>query len=245
MNWDVKHVVSCQSTMDEAKALARKGAPEGTAVVAEQQTGGRGTQGRPWHGPAGGLYLSFVLRGLDDPRLLTLALGNAVADALEVAGVDARLKWVNDVLVGGRKVAGILVEGESVGPKIDFLVAGIGVNVNGHAHDFPPELREVATTVEDALGCESCIPDLETLLLQCITRWVGLVRDGRSAQTLDAYRARDALPGSRVQVEVDGRPVEGTAEGIDAQGHLLVRSGGVQHAIAHGTVQVLEAGATQ
>ena len=242
MNWNVQHVVSCASTMDEAKALARKGAPEGTAVVAEEQTGGRGTQGRTWHGPKGGLYLSFVLRGLDDPRLLTLALGNAVADALEVAGLEARLKWVNDVLVGGRKVAGILVEGESVGPKIDFLVAGIGINVNGHAEAFPAELRTLATTVEDALGCESCVPDLEAMLLQSIARWVGLVRDGRNAEVLDAYRARDALPGSRVQVHVDGKPVEGTAEGIDSQGHLLVRSGGVQHAIAHGTVQLLESG---
>ena len=232
-------MASVTSTMDEARKLARSGATHGTVVVAEEQTGGRGTQGRAWHGPKGGLYLSVVLRGLADPHLLTLALGNAVAEALEVAGVEPRLKWVNDVLVGGRKVAGILAEAESTGSRIDFIVAGIGVNVNGHRDAFPADLRAAATTVEDELGCESCVPDLEALVLDRVAAWVARVQEGRSEEVLEAFRARDALTGTRVRVQADGRDMEGTAEGVDARGHLLVRSGGVQKAVSGGTVQLL------
>jgi BirA family transcriptional regulator, biotin operon repressor / biotin---[acetyl-CoA-carboxylase] ligase len=237
--WTVERLGHCVSTMDEAKARARRGAPDGTVVVAETQTGGRGRESRAWHSPSGGLYLSAVLRGIDDPRLLTLALGNAVADALEVAGVEPRLKWVNDVLVGGKKVAGVLAEAESTGGRIDLIVAGIGVNVNGHAADFPPALKGIATTLEDELACESCVPDLETLLLASMARWVGLVRAGRGDEVLAAYRARDALPGARVLVESSGTSLEGTAEGVDTEGRLLVRSGGLQHAILAGTVRIL------
>jgi BirA family transcriptional regulator, biotin operon repressor / biotin---[acetyl-CoA-carboxylase] ligase len=237
--WAIERLESCASTMDEAKARARAGAPDGTVVVAAQQTGGRGTRGRAWHAPAGGLYLSMVLREVRDPHLLTMALGNAVADALEVAGLEPRLKWVNDVMSNGKKVAGILAESESTGAHLDFIIAGIGVNVNGHASHFPAALRAIATTLEDELACESCIPDLEALVLDACARWIGLVREGRTREVLEQYRARDALPGALVRIEADGKPVEGTAEGIDDQGRLLVRSGGVQHAHATGTVQLL------
>ncbi|MCA1819046.1 MAG: biotin--[acetyl-CoA-carboxylase] ligase [Thermoplasmatota archaeon] len=235
--WAVERLASCASTMDEAKVRARKGAPHGTVVVAEEQTGGRGTQGRGWHGPKGGLYLSLVLRGIQDPHLLTLALGNAVADALEVAGVEPRLKWVNDVHVGGRKAAGILVEAESTGSRIDFVVAGIGVNVNGHADAFPPGLN--ATTLEDELACESCVPDLEALVLDKVGRWLAILADGRESEVLEAFRARDALAGAMVRVQSGRETTEGTAEGVDGQGRLLVREGGVQKALSGGTVQIL------
>lgn len=238
MNWSVERLATCGSTMEEALARARSGAPHGTVVVAEEQTAGHGTKGRAWHSPKGGLYLSAVLRGLRDPHLLTLALGNAVADALEVAGVEPRLKWVNDVLVEGRKLAGILVAAESTGDRIDFVVAGIGVNANGDPAAFPADLRASATTLEHELHCETCVPDLETLLLSSMQRWVDIVAQGRDEEVLAAYRARDALPGARVRILGDGE-LEGTAEGIDARGRLLVRSGGVQHAILSGTVQVL------
>lgn len=237
--WTVERLEHCTSTMDEARDRARRGAVDGTVVVAETQSGGRGREARAWHSPPGGLYLSVVLRGIADPRLLTLALGNAVADALEVAGAEVRLKWVNDILVGGRKIAGVLAEAESTGGRIDLVVAGIGVNVNGHAADFPPALRAIATTLEDELACESCVPDLEAILLSSLARWVGLVREGRGEEVLAAYRARDALPGARVVVESQGQTLEGTAEGVDAEGRLLVRSGGLQHAILAGTVRLL------
>ncbi|HUR64121.1 MAG TPA: biotin--[acetyl-CoA-carboxylase] ligase [Candidatus Thermoplasmatota archaeon] len=233
--WTVERVASAASTMDLARQKARAGAPDRWAVVAEEMTAGRGTHGRAWHAPKGGLYLSFVLRGLPDARLASLALGNAVADALEVAGVEPRLKWVNDVWVDGRKVAGILVEGESTGSTLDFLVAGIGVNVNGHATAFPAPLNAQATTLEDQLGCDSCIPDLETLLLHSIDKWLGKLKDGEATQVVAAFRARDALKGKKVRV--DG--VEGVAAGIDDEGRLLVATAAGTQTVQAGTVTLL------
>lgn len=256
--WSIERHATVGSTMDVAKERARAGAPHGTVIVADEMTGGRGTHGRPWVAPKGGLYLSLVLRGLGDPHLLTLALGNAVADTLEVAGIDPRLKWVNDVLVGGqvhnaasgsqgrsgktgepaRKIAGILVEAESTGSSIDFLVVGIGVNVNGTAAKMPG-LERTATTLEDELHCDSCIPDLEALLLDAVGRWVGKVRDGQHGEIVAAFRSRDALQGKRVRV-TDGKTVaEGTAEGIDDRGRLLVQTATGTKAMASGSVQVL------
>lgn len=242
--WAIERHAAVGSTMDLARDRARAGAPDGTVVVAEEMSQGRGSNGRPWVAPKGGLYLSIVLRGLDDPHLLTLALGNAVADALEVAGVEPRLKWVNDVHVAdpggglGRKLAGILVEGESTGDSFDFLVAGIGVNVNGHAADLDG-LERIATTLEDQLGCDSCIPDLEALLLDSVGRWLGKVREGRDGEIVAAFRARDALAGHTVRVTDGKAVVEGTAAGVDEKGHLLVKGQGGLQAMATGTVQLL------
>lgn len=229
---------SVVSTMDAARERARSGAPGGTVVVAETMTGGRGTHGRAWSAPRGGLYLSIVLRDVADPHLLTLALGNAVADALEVAGVEPRLKWVNDVLLGDRKVAGILVEGESTGPRIDFLVAGIGVNVNGHATDLKG-LEQVATTLEDQLGCDSCVPDLEALVLDRVAHWVERVRSGAAGEVVGAFRARDALFGRPVQVSDGKEAMKGIADGVDDRGHLKLLVDGHHRTFATGTVQIL------
>lgn len=227
--------------MDVAREKARAGAPDGTVVVAEEMTAGRGTHGRPWLAPKGGLYLSLVLRDLGDLRdlrLLAMALGNAVADALEVAGVEPRLKWVNDVLVGGRKVAGILVEAESTGDRVDFLVAGIGVNVNGAAASLPG-LERTATTLEEQLGCDSCIPDLETLVLDRVAAWLERLRSGARSEVVEAFRARDAVRGRRVRVAFAGQATEGVAQGVDGEGRLLVDTGSGVAALEAGSLQVL------
>ncbi len=237
-SWTVERVASASSTMDLAKAKARGGAPDRWAVVAETMTGGRGTQGRSWHAPPGGLYTSFILRGLDDPRLLTLALGNAVADVLEVAGVEPRLKWVNDVWVGGKKVAGILVEMESTGDRIDFAVCGIGVNLNGEAAAFPADLRGKATTLEEELGCDVCVPDLEGFLWQSIDRWLGWLKENPQ-RVLEKFRERDALMGRRVAAGVGGKRVEGIAAGIDEKGRLLLKVDARTELVQGGTVEVL------
>ncbi|MEA3136262.1 MAG: BirA family transcriptional regulator [Thermoplasmata archaeon] len=249
--WAVERHATVGSTMDVAKERARAGAADGTVVVAEEMTGGRGSHGRPWAAPKGGLYLSIVLRGLKDPHLLTLALGNAVADALEVAGVEPRLKWVNDVHLApspgdakadskglGKKVAGILVEGESTGASFDFLVAGIGVNVNGKASDLKG-LEKTATTLEEQLGCDSCIPDLEALLLHNVAGWLEKVRGGRDAEVVAAFRARDGLAGKTVRVADGGKVVEGLADGVDDRGHLRVKGKTGVQTVSTGTVQVV------
>lgn len=222
MSFRIERVESCTSTMDEARTMARGGADDGTVVVAKTMTGGRGQRGTAWHAPEGGLYLSIVLRDLDDPRLLTLALGNAVADTLEIAGAEPRLKWVNDVMVDDQKIAGLLVEAESTGSDIDFLVAGIGLNVAGDTQGWPDGLADTATTLERVLGAEACSPDLEAALLDQVLFWLRRVRDGRTDEILDTWRRRDWLQGRTVEAPGEAGPVSGEAQGIDDEGRLII-----------------------
>lgn len=239
MQFHVERLEECESTQEEARRRAQAGAPDGTVVVAQRQTGGHGQHGHAWHSPPGGLYLSLVVRGLDDARLVTLAAGNGVADVLEVAGVEPQLKWVNDVLVEGRKVAGILADAESTGERIDFLVVGIGLNVEGRAADWPAPLNRTAATLEDCLGPGSCASDIEGFLLEKVGQWIERLRVGRGDEVLAAWRRRDFLRGRRVGIDPDGdvcAKVVGVARGVDDDGHLLVESDGHVQAFATGRV---------
>ncbi len=139
------------STNDVLRQMAEQGAAEGTAVVALRQTQGRGRQHRPWHSPPGlGLYLSVLLRPpwpAAESGALALLAGLAVASALQQLGVPAvKLKWPNDVLAGGKKICGVLVEPVLQNERIEFAVVGLGVNVRHGAEDFLPELRATATS---------------------------------------------------------------------------------------------------
>lgn len=210
------HLRCTDSTNERARELALRGAPHGTLVTASRQTAGRGRQGRSWVAPAGrALLCSLVLRGAQ--RLLPLAAGLAVAD---VGGPEALVKWPNDVLLDGRKVAGILVEGR---PQEGWSVLGIGVNVALRAEDFPPELRERATTL--GLSPQELEPTLARLL-ETLQRWI----TASEAAVLEAFRGRDAL--LRQPVRWSGG--QGRGAGIDGDGRLVV-------AIDDGTVS-LEAG---
>jgi BirA family biotin operon repressor/biotin-[acetyl-CoA-carboxylase] ligase len=198
------HLRATTSTNDRARELAQAGAPHGTLVTAAEQTAGRGRQGRTWSAPPGStLLLSVVLR--DPPALLPLAAALAVA---EVAGARAQIKWPNDVLLDGRKVAGILAEGR---PQDGWAALGIGLNVALRIEDLPPELHDTAGT----LGLEPA--DLEPILerlLAALERTLAL----DEARLLDAYRARDALRGREVRWAAG----HGRAAGIDGAGRLVV-----------------------
>ncbi len=204
------HFRVIDSTNARAHELATHGAPHGTLVTAASQSAGRGRQGRTWTAPADrALLCSIVIR--EPPRLLPLAAGVAVAEVVaEVAGADAQLKWPNDVLVAGRKVAGILVEGR---PQERWAVVGVGLNVALGPEDFPPELRDRAGT----LGLEpgAVEPTLEALL-RSLERWIS----AGAEPVLEAVRARDALLGR----EVRWARGHGTGAGIDGDGRLVVRT---------------------
>lgn len=243
MEWQTERVDSCQSTQDEIRVRARDGAPDGTVVVATVQEAGHGRHGRSWHSPEGGLYLSFLLRDVGDPRFLTLAMGCAVADALETAGAEPELKWVNDVMVEGRKVAGVLAEAESTGESIDFLACGLGINVNGDAQTWPHPLDRQAITLEQVLGAESCIEDLEPVLFDALGHWIERVRTGRSREVLQAFARRDFLNGRLVGFDPDGDldpKLHGAARGVDDQGRLLLEVDGELQAHANGSVVLQE-----
>jgi BirA family transcriptional regulator, biotin operon repressor / biotin---[acetyl-CoA-carboxylase] ligase len=213
------HLRRTESTNTVARELAGRRAPHGTLVTADEQTAGRGRQGRAWSAPAGAsLLCSWVIRSDPPAPLLSLAAGVAVA---ELAGERARVKWPNDVLIDGRKLAGILVEGR---PQERWAVLGIGINVALRPEQLPEELRDRAAT----LGLTPA--DIEPTLARlrdALERWL----TASDPEILQAVRARDALHG--VPLRWDGG--SGIGAGIDDSGRLLV-------ALPDGSSVALDAG---
>jgi BirA family biotin operon repressor/biotin-[acetyl-CoA-carboxylase] ligase len=211
------HVRETGSTNEVARRLAAAGAPHGTVVTTGHQTAGRGRQGRSWVAPPGQALLCSLVTRAPDP-LLALRGGLAVAD---VAGAAARVKWPNDVLVDGRKVAGVLAEGR---PQEGWAVLGIGVNVAVDPAELPPDRHGRAGTLGRATD------EIETVLRELLAALT--VRLGEPAQaTVAALRGRDAL----LDAPLTWTGGEGAGAGIDAEGRLLVRD-------ATGRTHVLEAG---
>ncbi len=215
------HRRQIDSTNVLLRDLAVRGAPHGTLVTASEQSAGRGRQGRVWLAPAGAsLLCSWLIR--DPSKLLSLAAGVAVA---EVCGPTAQIKWPNDVLIGGRKVAGILVEARS---QERWAVLGIGLNVALTPDQIPDELRERAGTL--GLTAADIEPTLERLRA-ALTRWL----DAPPDQILAAVRERDALLGRSIRW--DGG--SGLGAGIAADGKLVVAlEGGERVALAAGEVHL-------
>lgn len=212
------------STNRRARALAESGAPHGTLVTAGSQSAGRGRQGRAWTAaPSSALLMSLVLRGLDQRHaVLPLAAAVAVCEAAETcAPVTCRVKWPNDVWIDGRKVAGILIEGN---PNQGWAVLGIGVNVKGQA--FRGELAKTAI----ALDFEGTIDQV----LEEVLHALELQLESSPDQTLGAWRERDALVGRTVRWQ-NG---EGTAAGVDESGALLVQTAEGTVALAAGEVHL-------
>jgi BirA family biotin operon repressor/biotin-[acetyl-CoA-carboxylase] ligase len=222
-----RHFRSTDSTNAQAKRLAGAGAPGGLVVTADEQSAGRGRQGRSWFAPAGtALLYSALLRPLGRRPLLPLAVPLAVCDACEaVAPVRCEVKWPNDVWVEGRKLAGVLIEGR---PEEDWAVIGVGLNVAVPADAFPPELREGATSLGN--GAPSSVADALESLNTALARWLGAAE----SEVLESFRARDALRDRWIGWEGG----EGIAAGIDDSGHLLVERDDEEIALGAGEVHL-------
>lgn len=232
------------STNDRAKELAEEGALHGEVVVAEQQTAGRGRRGRAWASPPGvNLYLSVVLRPeLAPPRApeLTLVAAVAACDALREAGVEAGIKWPNDLIASGRKIAGILTEVAVDGGRVHWVVVGMGVNLNVAAADLPEEVRATATSARAERGQPVPRALFAAALLTRLEEWVDRHAEEGFAPIREAWRARSVTLGRQVRVRADGRTLEGVAEDIDEAGALLVRTAdGAIHRILAGDVEAL------
>jgi len=223
---EIEHVPTLGSTSDHLKERARRGAAPWTVVLADTQTAGRGRQGRRWSSPAGNLYLSVLLRPeAPGPRwaLLPLAAGVAVAEALAGEGLDARLKWPNDVLVGGRKVGGILAEATSGSDGLEFVVVGIGINVASRPLDLPAEVAASVTCLQDELAREVDRLAVAAAVLARLTVWYhSLAREGpRAVQS--AWRERAlAWWGRTVEAFSGGRRLRGIARDLDEGGALVL-----------------------
>lgn len=226
-----RSLARCRSTNDEAAAWARAGAPHGAVVVADAQEGGRGRFGRVWHSPPGeNLYFSTVVRPPLSPREappLTLATAVAVAEAIaEELGASGvvELKWPNDVLQGGRKVAGILAEMTSrtaPADRVDFVILGIGVNLN--TLEFPEELADRATSLARGTGRAIDRDVFAASLCARLEIWHDrLVAEG-PPPVVARWKSFARLFGRTVTVDNGRARVSGVAEDLDRDGALLLR----------------------
>lgn len=221
---------SVPSTNDIAKGLALQGAGHGTAVLAGEQTRGRGTKGRSWHSPAGlGLYASFILRGPGGAtvpllHLVPLAAGLAASDAVrEAAAVETRLKWPNDILLDGKKLGGILAEGVSGAAGGDFVVVGIGLNVGHAAGDFPEDLRATSASIRIAAGRDVAVEAVWAALCRSLERWYNVLARGDREAVIRTFETRSAfLPGQAVRLETAAGAFEADYRGLDTDGRLVV-----------------------
>lgn len=233
---------SIHSTNTYAMQQAEAGAPEGSVYFADEQTAGRGRGAHQWSSPPGsGLYVSVLLRPQIPPvdiLWLSLAAGLAVRDAIkQVTSLECDLRWPNDLLFGRRKFCGILTELNAEVTRIRHVVVGIGINV--HLEQFPPELRDIATSLRIETGRTWPRQELLIALLQSLHREVsGLSRESASEILKRLEEASSWVRGKRVRVE-EGDGFSGVTEGLDSRGFLQVRtpdglrtvySGGVREA---------------
>jgi BirA family biotin operon repressor/biotin-[acetyl-CoA-carboxylase] ligase len=222
------------STQQRALELAREGAPHGTLVVSKVQTGGRGRLGRRWGSPAGGLWMSLVLRPSVSARVAvrttqTAAVG--IAKALRAFGVEARIKWPNDLLVDGRKVCGILAESSvpmaatRVDPEaeitLDFVILGVGLNANLDPQGLGVPEREVAT-LRSELGHDVDLLELLESLLSHLDAELARLED--FGTVLNDWRMLNCTLGNRVRVRRFGEVLEGVALDLGPEGELLLET---------------------
>jgi BirA family biotin operon repressor/biotin-[acetyl-CoA-carboxylase] ligase len=222
------------STMDHLHQLAEQGAPAGTAILAEAQTGGRGSRGRAWHSPPGGLWLSVLYRPVSPAgaELLSLRLGLRAAEALDTAapGLPVMLKWPNDLIVSDRKLGGILCEARWQGESLAWIAAGVGLNVT---NPIPDELRLTATALGEHLPgatVEAILPGLLDALRRPLADAERLTPDEERQ-----LERRDWLRGRRLRAPLGGR-----AEGIAADGALLIRTDDGLRAVRTGHVELAD-----
>jgi len=217
------------STNSKAYQLALQGAEEGEIVIAESQTKGRGRLGRHWFSPPFlNLYLSIILRPKIPPQqasLITLMAAVATADAIQkYSGLLAAIKWPNDILLGGRKVAGLLNEIHSEMDRIHFVILGIGVNLNVDAKKFSREIRQVATSLRKETGEAVSRKAFLQSLLEELERWYGVFLKGGGAVVLEAWKERARIKGKRVKVASFGETLTGVAVDVDSDGALILET---------------------
>lgn len=218
---------SIGSTNDRAKELAAK-AEEGTVIVAEEQTSGKGRLGRSWSSPGRkGIYASIILKPDMEPfnaAKLTLLGAASVALALEDCGIESQIKWPNDIIIGGKKVAGILTEMSCELGIVNYIILGIGINVNQSVEELPPELVDKATSLRIAEGKAI---KRKYLLAQVLNRldelYVQLKETGDIEQALDICRERSAVIGKDIIVVQGRKQRPGHAVSINHDGELMVR----------------------
>lgn len=239
------------STNNRARVLASEGYPEGTIVVAETQTAGRGRRGRSWYSPdSQGIYVSLILRPtlpLKEISRISLLAAVAVAETLETElNLPARIKWPNDILVNSKKICGILSEAVTDTDGIEYVVIGIGININNQEQEFPGDFRTAATSAraEYERAC-SRVQVLRGLLASFERHYLNLL-NGNFTQTLEKGRSLSMVIGQKLRLDTINGFVEGQAIDIDDNGFLLVRDqSGIIHTIMSGEITIMPASSSR
>lgn len=232
------------STQEEMRLLAEQGAPSGSLIIAEEQTSGRGRQGRKWLSPPGkGIWMSLLLRPelpLTCAPQLTLLCAVAVCRAIRaVTGVDAGIKWPNDLLVQGRKVCGILIESVGEDELIRYCIAGIGIDVNLDPDDYPPELLAIATSLKMESGQDCNRAVLIGAVMNELEKLYELYVEQGFGPICHLWEALSITMGKEITVKTARGDIQGIAEGLDPSGALtLVSKDGQRINIYSGEVQL-------
>jgi len=227
------------STMDAARELARKGAGEGTIVIAEAQAHGRGRLSREWLSPKGGIYFTLILRPSISPayapRINLMASVAVAATIRKLFRLNAELKWPNDVLIGGRKVCGILAEMDAEMDVVNFVNVGIGINANTSV----PQFEKTATSLKDTLGREISRKEFLSVLLGEIERRQALLME---ADLLEEWKKLSGTLNKYVRILSPGEVIVGRAIDIDTTGALIIRkrNGSLKKALAGDCIHLRE-----
>jgi BirA family transcriptional regulator, biotin operon repressor / biotin---[acetyl-CoA-carboxylase] ligase len=226
---DIRVFEQTTSTNDVIEKLARDGVREGVAVFAEAQSKGRGRLGRRWLSPARkGLWFSILLRPELRPQeatQLTVASATALRRAIQQqTGLPAEIKWPNDILAGGKKVAGILTELHAELDRVRYVILGIGVDVNLGAGEFPPELRKLATSLKIESGRMISRAELATAIMRELDADYARIGGGGFAKVADEWEAHCQTIGRNVTIQIGERRLRGRAEALDDAGALLLRT---------------------
>lgn len=223
---EIHHYKEVDSTNEVAKQLAQEGSPEGTIVIAESQRSGRGRRGKKWLSPSGGVWMTILLRPDIPPSQapqLTLVTGVAVAETLDQeCRLDVGIKWPNDILIGEKKVCGILTEASANPNGLEYVVVGIGIDLNVDVDAFPPELREGATSLKQELEKEISSVELVQKFLLNFETLYNEFKKGKFSDILKEWRRLSKTVGSYVEVHKRGKVVRGEAVGITKEGVLIL-----------------------
>ena len=240
---EIHNFEKLSSTNTTAKEQAEKGAKEGTTIIAETQTSGKGRMNRPWVSPRGGVWLSIILRphiDTEDASKITLTTAVAVTGILRrLYNVTAEIKWPNDVLIDNKKVCGILTEARLRGKTVNFVVVGIGINANFSIQALPEELRASATTLKEVLGKSVDREKLVAALLKEFEDCYKAFKNEESGKMLEEWRGMAGFLGKEVEITSFEEKVRGVAVDIDENGALIIKlKNGERRKVLSGDVTV-------
>ena len=233
------------STNSIAKFLANHSADEGTVLISEIQTKARGRSGKKWEAPDGGVWMSLILRpNVPTARigLITLATGVAIAKSIRSLGVDARIKWPNDVLIHGKKISGVLTEVNATFNEIDWIVVGIGIDSNLKLEDFSEDIRIGTTTLTEELPSKVDENELIAIFLNEFEKVYQLYKDGEIETILKDWRDLADTIGKYVNItQTGGKVTQGYVVGINNEGSLIIeRQDGTLEKIISGELRTVE-----